>query len=213
MATVLKTLRSRRSRAKVDHYFASYSRGQLLSIRGELLDRLMTEGDRIKTKRYRFEPLDSPARFDVAVAEWEPPRERALPKNFRKLSDEQRDAYLREEAIAARERAIDPPTSLVAFPPKKDFYSEMAEGPLLTRAESLTEVARLNRKQFESGNFEEEWYVAVEVGVRPASGLVTISMSYNGMGGASVYGDRPVRLVMPTAAELAKYAVGKVVQA
>lgn len=208
MATTSKP-RSRQPRATVDqsHYFASYSDGQVLSIRGELLDRMMTESDRCKTKRHRFEPLESPVRFDVAVAEWQPPRERALPKNWLELSDKQREAFSRKEAKASREREIDPPTSLVAVPPRKDFYSEMAEGPLLTRAEAMAEVARLNRRQFDSADFEEEWYVAVELGIQPASGFITISMSYNGMGGASSYGDKPVRIVIPTEAELAKYSI------
>lgn len=152
-------------------------------------------------RRRSFQPLEAEERYRLIDSRW-----RAMPWESKNASDLARTRGTIHELWLATPR----PTSFVAVPPIREFENcfEFSDVPPMTRAKALEAAAAANGAAFsdEEVGPGSAWLLIVELGHGMAR-IVDLELEENGMGIETRKEQQPFRLVMPTAEELAKYAV------
>ena len=159
---------------------------------------------RSKVKRYEFVPLAADRRFRVFLTEWR--------SNFKidqevRKSNEARFYHAWGEADAKHGL----PKSLLSIPQgfAHNYEWHYLDKEIVTREEGFAEVARLNANESASAEWPQvrcrEWYVLAELGEPLKMPLTAIELAPNGVGSEVRHIEIPLRLVLPTADELARY--------
>jgi hypothetical protein len=157
-----------------------------------------------KYKRRKFVPLDNAKRFEWLEARWRPT---PAPK-IRGIT---RDAVLDYVDNCAL------PRSFVDVPADMRCGGDVVPSKWLTREEAFRTVAEMNRQHWKEQNGRvglSAWCLVVELGagIVPC-GLQLMEIHESGIGHYELSSIQPMRIALPTPAELAKYAIGKAVSA
>jgi len=159
-----------------------------------------------RVERLPFTPSAHSRRFWLVEFDWAPRFPRLEGLNPRQKHEaEQR--WLRESETMA------PPASLVDVPPHvgcmNEFYAVPDEGPL-ERSVAMLAAAERNAKaqlRWETDGECRRWTALVEEGAITATPLGSIFLEENGLGVLQVDSTSIIRLVRPTADELARFPI------
>jgi hypothetical protein len=158
-----------------------------------------TSSGRDKTAALRpveFQPLKSAKRFRVLPGSWD------VPMLIDEMGETDAEKTRWHQRLKKAQSKLYLPASYLSVPPNGEGYLEMTTFPRMTRRKALTQAAELNRgivSKFGRQLLEEEWYIVSEVGSFVA-GNIDCHIS-DGYGKEQTIHDRPVRIVIPTAAE------------
>jgi hypothetical protein len=181
-------------RALPTHYFVHTDKdddGRELDISieptlAEAFGSIYNRKGRHKLKRREFRPHNRETRFRVHLASWPFSHDDSA------------------QPFRLPEHPLDLPDWKGIRIDTDEFYGL---GALFKREDGLTEVARLNRDALEEHGGDvagEDWFLLIELG-RKLRTLVYIDIHANGIGEESRSVNFPIRLVVPTADEVAKY--------
>lgn len=162
----------------------------------------------VRYEMHPFIPMAADARFFVLEIEWDLASCSHL--TMRRVRDVRRGDKFWDLWAEAREE-MPLPTSLIDLLPgisgMASYTDEGDCGPL-TRADALKEAARLNDELLDDGyKLGMAWNVVVELGEQPLPPDLNVELEANGIGSWEYTAKRPIRLVRPTADELALYPV------
>lgn len=197
-----------------EHHLCSLSDEPRIS--GNPFDEDLKPGGQRKTTRRRFLPLGAAARFIVVTLEWEHTIGN-YPESYKARGFDERQQAFDRMYVAAKSRDLPEPESFVAVPPGlvQTTEHDWNACPRLTREAALHAAAEANRETWnamEAGDDFEGmyWNVVVELGepCEAAPGVIRVEFAESGVGVMTENRDIPVRVVIPTAAELARYAIG-----
>ncbi len=159
-----------------------------------------------RVERFRFVPLDTPKRYEVVCAKW-----------YEKFGCEwdwmDRSRRGKDFLTCDPQPELCPglPTSLVQLPAVLGFGCELKDCESVGRADGFMTVAEYNRDALRDDPEDiRDWWVLVELGEPPAEvDYAHYSIDKQGVGAVTRSIHAPVRVVIPTADELAQYAIAE----
>jgi len=169
----------------------------------EAKESLSYRHDKPRFEMRPFEPLDNPIRFRVIRVEWELPSPHELglghlaDARFHRLYEIRREAT--DEMLPYVNSLIDVFHGIAGH---DEFWDDDAP-EVYDRATGLAVVAERNAAVLDEDNLD--WHVLIEIGKPLSLPLNTITLCANGIGTFDEMQTYPVRLVRPTASELASY--------
>jgi hypothetical protein len=186
----------------------------------ELLDEIVTSpteieyrrkncyvgGEGTRYRRVRFVSLNREDRFAVCATAWSA----GIPdfRVFDHSKPEHRAAFI---AYHEAKKTMAPPSSLLDVPAViENHSSEWTQDSFpLSRPDAMKKAAYLNERSILNGWIEQrpEWYVVVELGTPISRAFCDIDFDRNGFGVLKRERQWPLRLMRPTAEEMARFPV------
>ncbi len=173
-----------------------------------------------KTEQRRFKPLKTVNRFRCLHIQWHPAHKNDINWISSDLTSKEKDLALDLARKAWRSSCEKhaPPTSLIDIPRDSDIFEEdfTGKGDISTRSNALAYAAERNRRSLKAakkGVCGIDWVILVEIGKPVPLPLTVCELDVDGVGYQEQMLKQPIRLVLPTKAELAKYGDSEFVAA
>lgn len=187
------------------------------------MERREGDDDESRLRRVEFEPIDGEARYRLALTCFAPASVnvgelillRWLNETGKATAAEERRLARRIRAYRRALRAMALPSSYVELSPQTYVQMDSApDEPLRSRADGLAAVARINNETVQAMGERSKgiyctWALLIEIGKPlpfPHMDAIGIS-SGSRIGSLECSTVRPVRIVEPTAIELAEYRI------